>query len=143
MTPEQITLVTQTVAALRPRMEEVAEDFYARLFTRHPELRGLFTEDPAVQRRKFADELEMIIRVIPEFSVFVDRVRSLGARHVSYGVRVAHYAQVRVVLFEAIAAALEDRWTDELALAWHGAYDMITEVMLLGATPARPRIARR
>ncbi len=142
MTPEQITLVTQSVVALRPRMGDVADDFYARLFARQPELRKMFAEDLALQRRKFADELEMVMRAIPDFGAFVERARSLGARHSSYGVRVSHYSQVRAVLFESVAAALGDRWNDELAAAWHSAYDMITEMMLLGATPARPRIAR-
>ncbi|MCT9931182.1 globin domain-containing protein [Planotetraspora sp. A-T 1434] len=137
MTPEQIALVTGAVAALRPRMDEVADDFYSRLFERHPELRELFSTDMSLQRRKFADELEMIVFAIPDFGSFLERARQLGARHATYGVRVADYTRVRDVLFEAIADGLGDGWTDETRAAWHSAYNLITEAMLLGgAAPA-------
>ncbi|WP_214107174.1 globin domain-containing protein [Acrocarpospora catenulata] len=140
MTPEQVGLVTQSVVALRSRLAEVADDFYARLFERHPDLRAMFPAELTALRRKFADELELIVRAIPDFGGFVDRARGLGSRHVGYGVRAGHYTAVRPVLLEALAAALGDRWHDELAVAWHSAYDMITEVMLMGAVPAPPRI---
>ncbi|GAA2905231.1 hypothetical protein GCM10010517_71400 [Streptosporangium fragile] len=136
MMPEQVAIVLAGVDRLRPRMEEVADDFYARLFARHPELRPLFSADIALQRRKFADELELIVRAIPDFGSFVERARHLGARHAAHGVRVASYAQVRAVLFEAIGQALGDDWTEETEAAWGSAYTLITETMLLGA--ARP-----
>ncbi|WP_171074142.1 globin domain-containing protein [Nonomuraea basaltis] len=139
MIPEQVTIVTRGIAELRPRLEEIADDFYRRLFDRHPELWPLFPTDISVQRRKFADELEMIVRAIPDFGSFAERARHLGARHAGYGVRVAHYAHVRAVLFEVIAAALGDGWTEEAEAAWRSAYNLITEAMLLGGAPPAGR----
>jgi hypothetical protein len=49
---------------------------------------------------------------------------------------------VRVVLFDALAAALGEGWSDELRAAFHAAYDMITEAMLLGGAPTPRRIGR-
>lgn len=81
----------------------------------------------------------MIVRAIPDFGSFAERARHLGARHAGYGVRVAYYARVRAVLFETIADALGDDWTPETSAAWHSAYDLITEAMLLGSAQAPPR----
>lgn len=143
MMPEQVAIVTRGIVELRPRMEEIADRFYTLLFDRHPELRELFPSDISVQRRKFADELELIVRAIPDFGSFVARARHLGARHAGYGVRVASYARVRAVLFEVIGAALGDGWTAEAEEAWHSAYNLITEAMLLGGAPPAGQVSLR
>jgi hemoglobin-like flavoprotein len=134
MTPEQVTLVLDGIDRLQPRMLETADAFYRRLFERHPELRFMFPDDLTRLRSKFADELRTIVRAIPDFGAFVTQAGHLGARHVGYGVRVAHYAIVRVALLEAVAAQLGPEWTDEAAAAWAAAYDIITEAMLMGTS---------
>jgi hemoglobin-like flavoprotein len=62
-------------------------------------------------------------------------------------VRTGHYREVRVALVSAFAADVGARWTDELAEAWHSAYDRVAEARcwLLAGTrlAARPRIAPR
>lgn len=136
MTPEQVSLVQDSMERLKPRMANTADGFYRLLFERHPELRPMFPEDLSRQRVKFANELETIVRAIPDFSAFLHHARHLGARHGGYGVRVGHYALVRAVLLEVIAGELGDTWTPEVAAAWAAAYDVITEAMLMGTEPA-------
>lgn len=137
MTPEQVNLVQDGVARLRTRMASVADGFYRLLFERHPDLRPMFPDDLSRLRVKFASELETIVRAIPDFTTFLASARHLGARHVGYGVRAAHYGKVRAVLLEVIARELQPGWTDADAAAWAAAYDMITEAMQLGTEPAR------
>ena len=134
MTPEQISLVTDGIDRLQPRLPELADAFYRTLFERHPELRTMFPAELSRQRVKFADELRTIVRAIPDFGSFIGNATQLGARHVGYGVRVAHYGQVRAVLLETIAYALGPEWTDDMGQAWSSAYDLITEAMLMGAS---------
>ena len=137
MTPEQVALVLDGVARLRPDMDRTADAFYRNLFERHPEVRPMFPADLSRLRLKFADELNAIVTAIPDFPAFFEAARALGARHVGYGVRAAHFAMVRPPLLAAIAAQLGEAWTPPMAAAWTSAYDMISEAMLLGTLPAR------
>ena len=136
MTPEQIALVERTVPAEGSRMTAIAADFYDRLFAAAPELRNLFTHDPAAQRAKFAAELQTILLTIRKHGDFLDRAGALGARHAGYGVHAAHYRTVGDALLAAMGAALGPAWTEEVAGAWRSAYHLTAEVMMAGAADA-------
>jgi hemoglobin-like flavoprotein len=137
MTPEQIVLVEETVAAVD--MADLAHDFYRRLFELDPAVARMFTTDPAVQEARFAAELSEIIVSIRSLDSFAARVQALGARHRSYGVRAAHYRIMGRALLAALAAARGPAWTSEAAEAWAVAYDLVAETMQQGAllTPGR------
>ncbi|WP_432955915.1 globin domain-containing protein [Micromonospora haikouensis] len=144
MSPEQVELVRDSLRAMAPRLDAVADDFYGRVFTHHPELRVMFPAELADQREKFADELQTIVAAIPDLDGFLDRARLLGARHGGYGVRAAHYRLFRDLLLESFAAELGEAWTEARASAWRGAYDMVSEAMMVGTTRARqPSLFRR
>jgi len=131
MTPDQISIVEDSLASID--LEQLAVDFYRRAFEGSPELMEMFTSDPAVQRRRFAAELEEIIRSIRSFEKFSGNTQALGARHRRYGVRPPHYALMGEALLSALASALGLRWTDDLAAAWALAYNMTAETMMRGA----------
>ena len=131
VTPEQITIVETTLASLS--LDELTADFYRRAFEGDPALAEMFTADPAVQRTRFAKELSVIITSIRGYDEFVATTKALGARHYTYGVRPAHFRLMGAALFEALAAALDDRWTDEVEEAWRLAYNLTAEVMMAGA----------
>jgi hemoglobin-like flavoprotein len=133
MTPEQVALVTASVDAIRPRLTEVAGDFYERLFAAAPEARALFSHDLATQSEKFGRELDEIVAVIPSFGEFVDRTAALGARHATYGVRPSHYDLMRDVLLDTLAAELGDAFTPETKDAWVTAFALLAESMQIGA----------
>ena len=137
MTPEEITLVEQSLPVLRPLLDDVAADFYRRLFAADPTVRQLFTTDPAVQREKFVAELEEIVGAIRHHDEFLRRARASGVRHAGYGVRAAHYRVVGAALLDALGAALGPGWTAQLEEAWRLAYNLIAEVMMAGAAAAR------
>jgi len=133
MTPEQLALVEESLAAVSDRMDEVAGDFYRRLFTADPDLVLMFATDPAVQRAKFSTELRQIIFSIRNHEAFLGRARALGVRHKELGVRSAHYRLVGAALLAALAAALGDAWNDDVAHAWQLAYNLTAEAMMVGA----------
>jgi len=130
MTPGQIALVEETLAAVD--RDALADDFYRRAFATDPGLSTMFTSDPAVQRARFAAELAEIVHSIRTHDAFDARVRALGARHRGYGVRSAHYQLMGEALQAALAAAVGDGWTDEVAEAWALAYNLTAETMMLG-----------
>lgn len=128
MTPEQVAMVQRTTERLRPRLDDVADDFYRRLFGARPEVRPMFPDDLTAQRRKFTDELTAIVAAIPDFGRFRTRAAELGSRHLGYGVRPSHYAPVRESLIAALAAADPD-WDEPTQAAWRSAYDLVAELM--------------
>jgi hemoglobin-like flavoprotein len=136
MTPAQITLVEETLAAID--VDALARDFYREAFRRDPALTAMFTSDPDVQRARFAAELAEVVRSIRSLATFAASVRSLGARHRDYGVRAAHYRLMGEALLTALAATMGDRWTDEVEEAWMLAYNLTAETMMLGALESPP-----
>ena len=131
MTPRQITLVEQTLAAVD--IDDLTTDFYRRAFTTDPALAAMFTSDPKVQRTRFAAELAEIVCSIRSLDTFAASARSLGINHRDYGVSAAHYRLMGNALVAALAAALGSRWTDEVEEAWSLAYNLTAETMMLGA----------
>jgi hemoglobin-like flavoprotein len=131
MSPEQIVLVEETLAAVD--MRDLTHDFYRRLFDLEPALAAMFTTDPPVQEARFAAELSEIVASIRSLDSFAARVQALGARHRTYGVRAAHYRIMGRALLAALAAARGPAWTPEAAEAWAVAYDLVAETMQQGA----------
>jgi len=136
VTPEQIALVEETIAALAPSLDDVADDFYRSLFAADPAVRGLFTTDLGAQRTKFVAELAEIIGALRHHEVFLGRAETLGGSHRRYGVTAAHYRTVGVVLLGALARALDEKWTTEVEEAWRLAYNLTAEAMMAGAASA-------
>jgi len=112
--------------------------FYQELFGRDPSLRPLFSTDPALQEARFAEKLTEIVRAMPRLSELLAHTRDLGARHVGYGVRVAHYQTVGDALLDALSAVLGDEFDAATREAWAIAYNLVAETMLEGAASARP-----
>jgi hemoglobin-like flavoprotein len=131
MTPRQIRLVEQTLAAVD--IDDLTADFYRRAFATDPTLADMFTSDPTVQRTRFAAELAEIVCSIRSLDTFAASARSLGISHRDYGVSAAHYRLMGNALVAALAATLGSRWTDEVEEAWSLAYNLTAETMMLGA----------
>ena len=131
MTPDQIALVEQTVATVD--LDALAADFYRHAFAADPALSAMFTTDAAVQRARFAAELNEIVLSIRSLDAFVARTRELGARHRGYGVRAGHYRLMGASLLAALAGQLGDQWTPALEEAWTLAYNLTAETMMMGA----------
>ena len=60
-------------------------------------------------------------------------VRALGARHADYGVQPRHYMVVGAALLWTLEQGLGNDFTPEVREAWAGAYDLLSQVMQLGA----------
>jgi hemoglobin-like flavoprotein len=134
MTPEQLALVRDSYADLDTMRDELAPEFYRQLFALDPSLRALFRVDWAEQEAKFTKQLTDIVDSMANLDQLIEQTRALGQRHVTYGVKVSHYATVRAALLAAFAALLGDRFDDATREAWSLAYNLIAECMLSGTT---------
>jgi nitric oxide dioxygenase len=130
VTPDQIRLVQESWANLRPDRNDVSARFYVHLFALDPSIKDLFQNDQVSQEQKFADQLDEIVAVIGTFDRFYERVRASGKDHLGYGVRPSHYRVAGRALQEALADSMGDEFTPELRNAWGQAYDLVAEVMM-------------
>jgi hemoglobin-like flavoprotein len=133
MTPEQISLLEQSMTAPGFVLDAIVADFYRRLFAAHPGLTEMFGSDQAEQEAKFGAELAAILSGVRNPDAFSRRLHALGERHRSYGVVAEHYPVAGQILLETLAAHLGSDWTPEVADAWALAYGTIAEVMLAAA----------
>ncbi len=126
-----VELVQRTFADVSRDPELAAEYFYGELFRRAPETRAMFAEDMSVQRSTFMEALEAAVRGIEDADALFAQVSDLGRRHVEFGVREDHYAEVGAALIWALEQGLGDGFTDETREAWTRVYALIAEVMIM------------
>src|SRR4051794_37806238 len=122
--------------AIAPRGEELVEDFYDRLFTAAPPLRGLFPDDMKRQRSMLLGALVLLRKSLRDLDRIAPTLRTLGARHVGYGALPEHYPVVGTLLIASMEQVAGDAWRPEYATAWADAYGVVAAEMMAGAEEA-------
>jgi hemoglobin-like flavoprotein len=133
MSPQQIDLVQKSFADVKPIAATAAELFYSRLFTLDPSLRGMFKGDIARQGQMLMSMIGAAVAGLKNLETLAPVVRQLGARHAGYGVRTEHYATVGAALLWTLEQGLGAKFTPAVREAWAAAYELLSEVMQLGA----------
>jgi hemoglobin-like flavoprotein len=133
MTPQQIDLVQQSFADVKPIAGAAAELFYTRLFMLDPSLRPMFKGELHKQGQMLMSMIGSAVAGLRNLETLAPVVRQLGARHVRYGVRTEHYATVGTALLWTLEKGLGPKFTPEVREAWAGAYELLSDVMQLGA----------
>jgi nitric oxide dioxygenase len=141
MTPEQIELVQSTFQRLSHDPDGVANAFYTRLFEIDPSLRAMFGEDLTEQRRRLMRMIAVAVNGLGRVETLLPALRELGARHVGYGVRDAHYATVGQALLETLRAGLGHHFNPQVQEAWATAFAAISATMQTGARKAQTQPA--
>jgi hemoglobin-like flavoprotein len=125
-----------------PRADELADDFYARLFATAPAVRPLFAAtDMRRQKAMLLAALVLVRKSLHDLDAIVPKLRDLGARHVAYGAQPAHYPVVGKVLITSMQTIAGDAWQPRYARAWGDALGVVAGAMLEGAADAELRKA--
>ena len=133
MTPQQIQLVQQSFQKVAPVAELAADMFYARLFDLDPKLRLLFKSDIKRQGMTLMTMVSSAVRALDDPDALVPVLKSLGRRHVVYGVTDEHYGTVGEALLWTLESALGADFDDPTRDAWTAVYTLIASVMQMGA----------
>lgn len=141
MTPEQIEIVKENFNQIAPLADEVATEFYERLFQLDASLRPLFKEDLTEQKKKLMMMLKFAVGTLDRMSVFEPSLEELGRRHNAYGVRETHYETVGNALILTLRKMLGAALTEKLEAAWIAAYTFIAGTMMCGANRAKAQTA--
>ena len=129
MTPDQIKLVQESFARVVPIADQAADLFYDRLFEIAPDVRPLFPEDMAAQKRKLMQTLSAAVGSLHRVEEVLPLLEDLGRRHVDYGARPEHYDTVGEALIWTLGQGLGEAFTPAVEEAWTKTYTMISEVM--------------
>ncbi len=138
MTPEQIELVRESWAKVRPISEQAAELFYGRLFELDPALKPLFKGDMKTQGGKLMTMLHTAVTGLTRLEAIVPAVQALGRRHVDYGVKEADYDTVGAALLWTLGQGLGEGFTPEVEAAWTEAYTVLSTTMKEAAAQPVP-----
>ena len=137
MTNEQIKLVQDSFRQVAPIAETAAQLFYARLFELDPDLELLFKGNLTEQGRKLMQMLGLAVNSLDRMEQLLPVVRSLGTRHVVYGVRDKDYDTVGQALLWTLQKGLGEAFTPYVEVAWSNAYATLACAMQSAAgTPA-------
>jgi serine/threonine protein kinase/ferredoxin/hemoglobin-like flavoprotein len=129
--PDVTYIVQSTFERVIPRATELAAAFYERLFDSDPEIAALFDHvNMTVQRDMLMSMLAVTVRGLDKVETVLPALRDLGARHVGYGVRVAHYRTVGEALLFALERFLGNEFTPEVEIAWREIYGLIARTMM-------------
>ena len=132
MTNEQIKLVQDSFRQVSPIAETAAQLFYARLFELDPDLELLFKGNLTEQGRKLMQMLGLAVSSLDRMEQLLPVVRSLGARHVSYGVRDKDYDTVGQALLWTLQKGLGEAFTPDVEAAWSNVYATLASEMQSG-----------
>jgi hemoglobin-like flavoprotein len=130
MTPDQVKLVQQSFAQVVPIADTAAAMFYERLFTIAPAVKPLFHADMADQRNKLMATLAAVVAGLGNIETILPVASALARRHVDYGVKPEHYAQVGSALLWTLERGLGEGWSSDLAAAWSAAYGTLSRFMI-------------
>jgi len=137
MTNEQIKLVQDSFRQVAPIAETAAQLFYARLFELDPNLGVLFKGNLTEQGRKLMQMLGLAVNSLDRMQQLLPVVRSLGTRHLVYGVRDKDYDTVGQALLWTLRKGLGEAFTPDVEAAWSNVYaTLASEMQSAAATPA-------
>jgi hemoglobin-like flavoprotein len=130
MTPTQITLVQTSFAQVAPIAATAADLFYARLFEIAPQLRAMFPDDLAEQKKKLMAMLGTVVGGLDRLESLMPAVRALGQRHKGYGVTAEDFYPVGSALLWTLEQGLGDAFTADTKDAWVTAYAVLSQAMI-------------
>ncbi|APT88128.1 hemin transporter [Corynebacterium frankenforstense DSM 45800] len=137
LTPEHEEIVSATLPAVGENIGTIAETFYHRMFSAHPELlRDTFNrgnQHSGAQQKALAASVATFATMLvdPEAPDPVTMLSRIAHKHVSVGIVEDQYPIVRKHLFDAIREVLgADTFTAEVEEAWDEVYWLMARVLI-------------
>ncbi|WP_395003143.1 globin domain-containing protein [uncultured Helicobacter sp.] len=123
-------IVKSTIPALKQYGEDITKVFYRELFSRYPQVQGMFD----MEKQKNGKQPKALAMAILNAANNIDNleksrafVENIGKTHVRLNVAPEHYPLVGECLLVAIKEVLGEAASDEVIEAWGKAYGEIAE----------------
>ena len=133
MTPEQIKLIRDNWNIVYSHRDNAAKVFYNKLFELDPKVKKLFKTPMQEQGKKLMAIIHMVVNSLDKLENIIDKVKELGERHTTYGVKKDDYETVGVALLWTLEHVTKniakEEFTYKTKLAWTIAYTTLSSVM--------------
>src|SRR5215470_14015237 len=129
-------LLKESWGYIEDRADDLANNFYARVFLADPSLRELFPVEMTDQRTRLVQSLVSVIQMVDDPDALDDFLGRLGRAHRRFHVEPQHYGVVGVALMASLREYAGERWSIEYDQAWRDAYDTMAIRMLTAAERA-------
>ncbi|WOX26413.1 globin domain-containing protein [Streptomyces solicathayae] len=123
-------LLRRTMAEIEPIADKVTSYFYALLFLRHPDLRGLFPAAMDTQRDRLFKALLTAATHADDPATLTAYLTPLGRGHRKYGTLPEHYPAVGECLIGALSHHATESWGPRTEAAWVAAYTAVSQIMI-------------
>ena len=107
---------------LAGRRVDFVQDFYGRLFDRHPEYRRLFPDRLDAQAEHMVEVWSTVARFADHIDIVRPYLLRVGEAHRSLGLGRADLERFKQVFLECMAEACGEEWDDATAAAWDQAF---------------------
>ena len=129
-----VELLESSFKLVAPQGDALVTRFYERLFERYPAVKPLFKNASIKeQKKKLLASLVLVIQNLRHPEKLTPVLQDMGARHVGYGAKPAHYDAVGENLLAVLGEFAGSAWTPQVKQAWTDAYAAIKTIMLAGA----------
>ncbi|MCS6287532.1 MAG: methyl-accepting chemotaxis protein [Nitrospira sp.] len=133
-----VELLESSFKLVAPKGDALVTRFYERLFKKYPSVKPLFKKTSIKeQKKKLLASLVLVIQNLRRPDKLTPVLQDMGARHVGYGAKPAHYDAVGENLLAVLGEFAGSAWTPQVKQAWTEAYEAIKTIMLAGAERAQ------
>ncbi len=133
LTQQTIQTVQSTIPLLEEHGTAITSAFYQKLFTDYPFLKNMFNQtnqEKGKQQRALSDAVIAYAKHIDNLDALLPTVRRIANKHVSLGVKKAHYPVVGKVLLSSIQSVLGLEDGHPALKAWAEAYGLLANVLV-------------
>ena len=139
MTPDQVALVEQSFAMIRPMKGQAAGLHFRRLFETAAETAPLFRgTNMTSQGLRLMGTLNLLVSSLRRPEVLEAAASELSALHAARGVAPDHYEPFGAALMWTLEQGLGPAFDDETRAAWTAAHEALSGAMIAAAAPAEP-----
>jgi len=127
-----VPALEKSYTLLKPLLNEIAVQFYEKLFSRHPEMKTFFKGiNQKEQQTVLVDAINRMVGNLNSTDVLQKTLDEFAVRHHAEGVTADHYAAVASILTEAMEGVLGKAvWTKEFNASWDHALGAFVEHLL-------------
>jgi len=137
---EKVKMCKETWKKPETNADQFADIFYTQLFVIDPSAKPLFkSANMKKQGRKLVKMISLALANIADPEKVESVVRALAVRHVSYGVKEAHFPSVGQALIYALEKENAKEWTPEAKQSWIWLYGSISKTMVAALKEAQQK----
>lgn len=135
-----VPALRESFALVVERAPRVTTRFYEIFFERYPQVRSMFGGQASRRQEEMLTKaLAAVLDHLEDPAWLGETLRSLGAKHLDYGVRDEQYGWVGECLLLTLEEVAAEAWTPRVRDAWTNAYGAIAALCIEGAREARTR----